>query len=466
MAGADRLAFDRASARSIDQAGHLHVSRSVLSSASVCPYVGSEIVGWEELGLEPNRTYQMLRDPAALEASAASFNNKPLTVRHRPQSANDHDKDITVGAIGSVRWEAPCLVGELTVWDREGIDLIESDEQSDLSLGYFYRAVPEPGVYEGARYDMRMIDIVGNHCTLVKMGRVPGAFVGDSNPFSPTNNPQPKEPVMAKRNTAPTPRAALLASGALTTYLRPKLAADKAIDVAPLVAGVTKASFKASIPKIKAALDAAMKGKLAQDADLDEVTEVLEAIAPLIEALSDDEPAGGDPAMVNDDGDGDVLAMLKGKVSDEDLAKIAAILKPASSDPVAQDADKDKDDKMPTVTKTAMDAAIKLAADSAAKTAETATVARLQAVRVAEREVHPFIGALDAAPDNAPAIYKLALDARSVDLTGVPPEAYGAVLRAMPKPDAKAVPVSRVAMDAAASAEYAKRFPNSNRLAR
>jgi len=177
---ADRLALDRASARSVDQAGHLHVSRNVLSRANVCPYYGREVAGGEALGLDPDRIYQLLRDPAALEASAPTFNGKPLLVTHRPQSASDHDHSITVGALSNVRWEAPCLVGELTVWDGEAIALIESDEQSSLSLGYFYKAVPQSGVLDGVAYSLVMAEIVGNHCALVAEPRVKGAFVGDA----------------------------------------------------------------------------------------------------------------------------------------------------------------------------------------------------------------------------------------------------------------------------------------------
>src|SRR4029077_115521 len=55
------LAFDRASVRSIDQDGHLHVSESNISMAAVNPYIGREIPDWQELGLDPDKVYQLFR---------------------------------------------------------------------------------------------------------------------------------------------------------------------------------------------------------------------------------------------------------------------------------------------------------------------------------------------------------------------------------------------------------------------
>ena len=47
-----KLAFDRASVRTKDIDGRLHISLANISKANVCPYLGSEIPGGEELGLE------------------------------------------------------------------------------------------------------------------------------------------------------------------------------------------------------------------------------------------------------------------------------------------------------------------------------------------------------------------------------------------------------------------------------
>lgn len=52
-----RLALDRAavqeSFRTKDNDGHLHVSATPITKATVNPYFGQEIVNWRELGLQP-----------------------------------------------------------------------------------------------------------------------------------------------------------------------------------------------------------------------------------------------------------------------------------------------------------------------------------------------------------------------------------------------------------------------------
>ena len=70
------LAFDR-SARWKDQDGNLHVRVSNISKATVNPYRGNEIPGWEELGLDPKKIYQLLRDPDELKKAASTFCGLP-----------------------------------------------------------------------------------------------------------------------------------------------------------------------------------------------------------------------------------------------------------------------------------------------------------------------------------------------------------------------------------------------------
>src|ERR1700685_3378974 len=53
--------------------------------------------------------------------------------------AGDHDREITVGSVSNPTWQYPNVMAEITVWDGEAIELIESGEQADLSAGYFYR---------------------------------------------------------------------------------------------------------------------------------------------------------------------------------------------------------------------------------------------------------------------------------------------------------------------------------------
>ncbi|HAT1515417.1 TPA: DUF2213 domain-containing protein [Morganella morganii] len=172
MAMTDRLAFDR-SMRSKDGNGHLIVERTVLSKAAVNSYRGKEIPGFESLGLDPEKVYYLLRDPAELERAAKTFSKKQLLIRHVPVDSDEPQKEDTIGTIGSdITFESGMLYGDLCVWDGYAIDLIESEKMKELSAGYGYTPDMTPGEYEGQHYDGVMRNIFGNHVALVERGRI------------------------------------------------------------------------------------------------------------------------------------------------------------------------------------------------------------------------------------------------------------------------------------------------------
>lgn len=178
------MAFDWAADRDIDRAGHMRVRVSNLSKSNVCPYFGQEIPKWQELGLQPDKVYNLYRDADELARAADSLNGKPLVIVHKAMKAEDHDKEVVVGSVGTdVHYEHPYLKGSLTVWDGDGIELIDSEEQKELSPGYFYDADMTPGIVNGLQYDGIMRNIHFNHLALVKEGRTgPDVVVGDSQP--------------------------------------------------------------------------------------------------------------------------------------------------------------------------------------------------------------------------------------------------------------------------------------------
>lgn len=181
------MAFDECamSQREFDVDGRMRVKCSNISKATVNPYFGREIMGAKALGLESNRIYRMLRDPGELEKAAVTFDSLPLLIVHQAVSAKSPAKELIVGTTGTgTRFEAPYLKTSLAVWAEDGIAMIGSDKQKQLSIGYRYRADMTPGVYEGMSYDGVMRDIVGNHVALVEVGRAgPDVVVSDSNPF-------------------------------------------------------------------------------------------------------------------------------------------------------------------------------------------------------------------------------------------------------------------------------------------
>jgi hypothetical protein len=426
MTTALKFAFDR-SVRTIDADGRMHVQISNISKANVCPYLGREIPGAESLGLNPDKVYMLLRDPGELAKAASTFNNIPLLSTHVPVSADEPQKELIVGSTGTdAMFEAPYLKNSLVVWDSIAIAGIDSKEQCELSSAYRYTPDMTPGVYEGIAYDGVMRNIVGNHVALVEVGRAgPDVVVGDADPFQ---QPMEYDPMKASRK-------AIAVKAALGAYLRPLIAQDAAIgDLGALVRGVTAATFAQDQARI-------VKDVTAKFDKADPVV-LAEVIKLAADAEPDDEKDDKKPAQDEDE--------QRDDESDEDYKKRMDAKKAAADE---EDEKAKKDDKA------AMDAAIK----SAVSSTEKATIQRMNAIRQAEKEVQPLIGDV-VAQDSAEAVYKLALDHAKVDLTGVHPSAYGAMVRMLPKPGE--LKQTRVAMDAEIENTFGKLFPAAGKLVR
>jgi hypothetical protein len=180
-----KMAFDKRSVRSYDRDGQMHVERTPIAKANVCEYFGKEIplpyyIGDEPkidenkkpIPLDPERKYRLLRDPKELEAATKTANGKQLLIQHVPVDADDHQPDITVGAVGTTaEYEHPYVYNGLTVHAREGIDGIENNNRRQISPAYHYKADMTPGEYEGEKFDGVMRGIEFNHFCLVPEGR-------------------------------------------------------------------------------------------------------------------------------------------------------------------------------------------------------------------------------------------------------------------------------------------------------
>ncbi|WP_233867130.1 DUF2213 domain-containing protein [Paraburkholderia adhaesiva] len=509
---ARHLAFDRASVRTYDQDGRLHVAITPISKANVSPYLGSEIPEGDALGLDAQRTYRLLRDPGELARAALTFNGIPLidafdeTGReHLQVSAAVPRKEIVVGSTGSdAVFEAPYLRNSLVVWDAKAIRGIETDTRREISSAYYYRADMTPGVYGGEPYDGVMRDIRGNHVALVRAGRAgPDVAVGDAKPsaletiMGSTTAVVPKGPKLSRRGA--------LVRGALLGF-RPALAADACSGLGPTLSGLTCANWAAG----KTSILAALKPKLATDADIENLVSLLDSLDT--EDAGDEDPTtkpDGPPAPPvpgsTQDADpiAEILGALRGKLSDEDLAAIEPKLRalklagdqedemsaldtppptpgaPAPPVPATGSAAAAKDTD--PVSRPAMDAAIaqvrrdarvamdaamreavRQATQQAAKDAETAAIRRMRAVADAETFVQPWVGHLALAQDSAEEVYRAALTTLGVRLDGVHPSAYRAILEAQAKPGLQR-PLNRgqPAMDAASMKSFAERFPHA-----
>lgn len=468
----DRLAIDRGhveSARTFDDDGHLHVKDVPISKANVCPYNGREIPNWQELGLNPDRVYQLLRDPEELAKGAATFNGKPLLDLHptRANTAQDNNRQQTVGSVHNVHWDPPYLrAGDFHVWDGGSIAGIQDDAQSQLSSSYRYDADMTPGVYQGVAHDGTMRNIRANHVALVPEGRAGSdVVVNDAAlPDQPTPTPHNQEITMAK--TAIVSRQALLASGAIRAYLRPKLANDAKVDLTPMLQGVTGKNWKAEKPKIKVALDAAVAGKLAKDADMSDVQDALDDLDDAIEDVKEEvseasvnEPSD-EPTSEDDVGDDTVATKLKAMgLTDEQVAAILPLCTASTATPVMDE----KKEPPKGMDKPAMDAAIARAATATVTVAVDAAVARVNALHVAKAAVAPIVGEV-VGMDSADQVFGFALKQEGYDLTGIPAAAFRPMFdQHVARRTAVSQPV-RIANDAARSATLLTRIPGLGRI--
>lgn len=178
------IAMDK-SMRSYDGNGHLIVERTIITKASVNPYFGREVPNYESLGLDPDKIYNLLRDPKELEKALSSFKGVQLLIKHTPVSADDPHNDLTVGSIGTdVEMEGNDVYASLRVFDKDAIELIESGKLQELSAGYAYTADMTSGEFNGYGYDGVMRNIHGNHVALVERGRIGrDAIISDSFPI-------------------------------------------------------------------------------------------------------------------------------------------------------------------------------------------------------------------------------------------------------------------------------------------
>lgn len=191
-----------------------------------------------------------------------------------------------------------------------------------------------------------------------------------------------------------------------------------------------------------AAIRATLKPLLAQDADLE--AEVRKALLALDEAEKEDEKENKPADDEDDEKDKKKTADDEDDEEDKDKKK------------TAEDEGDEEDDK---VSKTAMDSAIRLVADSATKKAAE----NFRKIREAEQVVRLLIGDV-VAMDSAEDVYRTALEQSGVDIAGVHPSAYPAMVKMAISQKESSRPV--IAQDSASVSEFEKAFPTAGKLKR
>ena len=192
----------------------------------------------------------------------------------------------------------------------------------------------------------------------------------------------------------------------------------------------------------KARIQAAVQPLLAQDAELspDELLQVIGSLTNEVQTAEDD---GEDLPPENVENVG----------TDEDEPEDGEN-NPTPAEPEEPAEDEEPEAPEGDAPKPAQDAAIsKMAMDAAIKRAVEAERKRSQALATAQREVAHIVG--DVAMDNAADVYKFALEQSGIDVTGVHPSAYRAMVGMLGKPK------QPMAQDAAKTAE---KFPGLSRI--
>lgn len=474
-----------------DSVGRKHYDRVVISKANICGYKGSEIPKWQDLGLDPERIYQMLRDGVAMKKGASSFNGIQLLIKHTPVSAEDHKPYDVVGSLGTrAEFDDPFLYNDVTVWPQYAIDGIDDKSRHELSCSYQYTPDMTPGTYKGEAYDGVMrgvmnevgedVGFVGNHVAVIPKGRVgPEAALDQA---LPEHQPLKKEPPMSKK-TALLSRTAIRLQAALSA-----LAMDSKIDFAPSLKGVTAKNLKTRKPGLVKnilamdGMEEAMAPATAGGATPDDV--ILRVLDMVESQVANDPPeadeaptaaatdpnagppaAAGGPKMDK----AKIMEWLKAKgMGEDDMSELDGMMGDPAEDEEETDEEKaarvakakDEAGKEPMVTKAAMDAALEQTRVSVLNTSREITNA-LSYVR-------PWVGELaNDASIAAPAdVYRKALASLNIHGAGtMHADALKSVLDAQPKPGERKRPVDgHLAMDAAAEKSLAERFPHAAKI--
>lgn len=391
----ERLAFDRASVRSFDGNGRLQVKVSNISKANVCPYFGREIPNAEKLGLDPEKIYRLWRHPDELKKAAATFNNIPLLNIHTPDFPGDPPRESRVGVTHSNA-------------AFDGTYLTNGLSVWDNSAIAGIETEEQEELSSSYQYVADMTP-----------GTTPTGEVYDGIMRDIVGN-----------------HVALVETGRAGS------------DV--LVADSLPPELKHMSKRKAAAIRATLKPLLAADADLE--AEVRKALLALDEADKEDEK---DKKPAEDEGDDDKDDEKKKKPADDSDEDDDDEKKKKTADD-EDDEDDEKDDK---VSKTAMDAAIRLAKDSAAKQAAK----NFREVREAEQAVRPLIGDV-VAMDSAADVYRTALEQSGIDVKGIHHSAFPAMVQMAISQKQNSRPV--IAQDSASISDFEKDFPTAGKLKR
>ena len=434
----DKLIFDtKASVRTVDDNGYLHVALTPISKACVNPYYGAEIAGYDELGLDPNRIYYGLRDPGELAKAAPTFNGLPVLLDHHQVDAENPKKEFTVGSTGTdATFDGVYLKNSMSITDAEAIRAIEDGTAKEISCAYRFTPDFTAGEFEAQdgqkiHYDFVMRDISGNHVALVAEGRAGhDVRVADSVPH-----------LSIKRSEKMNKR--------LKGFKQRRLAIVGDADLGIEATEVTGAGFLKAVNVIEAQVEGYDPREVGLDIDANATVD--EIIDKFIPGLGDEEKAAYKA----------VLLKLKGEEVVDEKQEAATDTEVEVTPSVKDDEDFDERFKDPAF-KAGFEAGVKygekrekadperidrdheregeerylrsIGEDSVAKI--TAQVqAKMRGLIGAANKVRPLVGTIQdpMAFDSAEKIYAFALKQKGVNVTAYPEAAYAGMVDVMLK---------------------------------
>ena len=166
-----KLIFDtKNSNREKDANGFLHVKNCHCTKVQIAQYLGCEI----SKDLIPDKVYNVFRPEEELNKADTiqSLNGVPLQLEHHDDTAEKPAQYTRIGATGTdAVFEFPYLSNSLHFFNQKALDLIESGEKCELSIGYDCEIHKEAGEFEGVPYDFVQRNIKIQHVALVECGR-------------------------------------------------------------------------------------------------------------------------------------------------------------------------------------------------------------------------------------------------------------------------------------------------------
>jgi hypothetical protein len=169
---------DTTSNRVPDVNGWFEVKGNPLTKVGVFPYSGRQIDPTGEMGLDPEKIYQVYRPQEELEneETIESFKLIPWTDEHAmlggtKDGLTPAERKGIHGVVGEdVYFQDGYLKGNIKVFSEKLAKQIESGKK-DLSIGYRCMYELKPGMYNNDSYDVIQKDLRGNHLALVDEGR-------------------------------------------------------------------------------------------------------------------------------------------------------------------------------------------------------------------------------------------------------------------------------------------------------